>query len=201
MLLVERAEQRREPLFWQLLHRLGEAAVASLNEQSVRKFLDARTALRSSPKAVESWRSRSEGLRLWLVAGPEHSRDSRWPRDLRLAHRARRAQARKSSTSSSARKGVAAVELALEMPEPRLAVRLIRDPFAVPRPPAVPLKAPGVASQLLLNDSGSRLFYRASEGTLVSIVVPNSPRGDPGRPRRYEAPSGSTVIGAVGRGR
>jgi hypothetical protein len=200
VLLVERAEQRGEPLLWQLLHHLGEPAVASLNEQSVRRFLDARTALRSSPKAIESWRSSYKGLRLWLVAGPSHagslaghatfvSLAERVARDARLVD------------VKLCPKGRAPIELALSIPEPAIAVRLVRDPFAVPRPPAVGLKAPGVASNLLLNDSGSRLFYRASGGGLVAIAVPNSPRGDPGRPRRYDVPSGSAVIGAGGRAR
>jgi hypothetical protein len=200
VLVSERAEARGEPLYWQLLHHLGEKPFSSLDEHTVRRFIEARTALRSSQKAIESWRSRYGGHELWLVAGPSQAAYAAGLSTFvclaeRVDLEARVVDVRLTSGKR------AASELALEIPEPKVAVRLIRDLFSAPRPPAYRLKAPGVSSRLLLNDSGSRLFYRGPEGGLVALTVPSSSRADPGRPRRYEAPARSSVIGAMGRSR
>jgi len=89
-------------------------------------------------------------------------------------------------------------EVSLELPDNASCARLLRDPFAVsaatPRRLARRLIP---VSNLLFAASASTLFARAASGGVVGFPLPNSPRAEAGKPRRYDPGPGALPV-AVG---
>lgn len=87
-------------------------------------------------------------------------------------------------------------EAILDVPDPKLCVRLLRDPFAVQAGDAVRADknkfAP--ASNLVFGAGNVKLFARAHDGALISYPVPNSPRAPGGNPKRFGAPGQSFLL-------
>jgi hypothetical protein len=199
VILVQRAEARGEPLHWQILQHGDDPPRQGLNDVSVRAFLGARTGARSSPASVQSWQERYAGFRHWLMAAPELVEQCRT--SFSVAARERVAPGATTIDVTLHAPGRVERELALELPAAPLAVRMLRDPFASAAPLASNFRAPRVASNLVLNSQGNRLFYRAVTGELVTLVVPNSLRAQPGKPRLSRAPQGTQVLALNTRGK
>ena len=194
VLHFERGERRREMVCWQLLHHVGELFLHTLDAQTVRHFLDSRTPLRSNPQSAEDWISAHPTYRPWLIGSPALAAAA-GPRRFSVSLRERvDPDARLVDLALSA-PGRAPRSLSLELPEPRVAVRLIRNPFEAERPAPEPMAAPGVSSRLIFNPKGTRISYLGKSSQLISIPVPSNQYGSPGKPRRYSAPRHSTIIG------
>jgi hypothetical protein len=200
LLMSQRAAQRRALFGFQMVHHLGEPLLTEIGESSVRHFLLARTALRSSAKAVASWEHAHPSANRWLIGAPalvegfSSSFTTVALRELTSPDR-RAVEVTLRAGRGSLRRVV------LDLPEPRLAIRLLRDPFSSAQAPKVSLGRDQSSSNLLLNPQGSRLFYRDQSGALVSQPVPNSARAKPGKRRSFAPPPGSTIVGADGRGK
>jgi len=87
----------------------------------------------------------------------------------------------------------------LDLPEERVAVRLLRDPFESRVAPALrpPKGGIDVTGGLVLAENGHRLFLRDVEGRLVSVVIPSSPRMPAPRPAVLSSTFGAALL-AVG---
>jgi hypothetical protein len=86
----------------------------------------------------------------------------------------------------------------LKVPAERLAVQLLRDPFAAATSSPVSPVRVDAGSSLLFSLDGRRLYVRAVSSALVSLLVPNSPRASPGAPIALLMPEGHALI-SVGR--
>jgi hypothetical protein len=195
VLLVQRAEQQKQRFGWQLLHHIGVPPLGTLNEQSVRTFLGSRHALRTHLRALESWRAQYSAHELWLV-GPKLDVSAPIPSSVHIAisERVSPTDALLDVTLRGA--GHRTREVVLELPEPRQAVRLIRNPFEVPRASLGQASVPGLASNFLLNDVGTKLAYADPRGDLLILPVPSS-FAEVGQPRRYEIAAGKRLISAT----
>ncbi len=196
VLLTQRAESRGHELHWQLLHRFGEGLQQGLSEASVRSFLGGRTAARSSSAAWRTWREQAGKRRVWLV-GPSETAAFAPEAFARVTLRQR--VAREPIVDVTLESGSQTRRVALELPPPEQAARLIRDPFEQARAPRVASDA--VGSGLLLSPRGNRLFYRSEPAKLVSVSVPNSPRAVVGATRHFEGLPGELIFGVGGRSR
>jgi hypothetical protein len=191
ILLAERAQRRGEALYWQLLHHLGEPPLTTLDEHAVKRFLTSRTALRSSQSAITTWQRSHGDFRLWLVGPPAHTAAQCF-----LVHLVERVDPSARVVDVTLRApGRPPRELELAVPEPDVAVRLLRDPFDQRRGAWTTL-APGVSSNLLLSAQGTRIAYRAAAGELALVRVSGEDAGRPVRPHLY-APAEDAVVIAV----
>lgn len=195
VLLVQRSESRKTALYWQQLHRFGEGLFKGLNESSVRGFLSGRTGARSSQSALGAWSEVARGSARWLIGSPAVTAlDADAAARITLHERVASERVVDVTFAASRRSR----HVALSLPEPALAARVLRDPFEQARAPRA--KTEVVASDLLLSAKGSRLFHRNAAGDLLSIPIPNSPRAPLGRPRRFAA-EGGLISSVGGRGR
>lgn len=197
VLLVQRAESRKQQLFWQLLHQLDEPPLVGLDEHTVRAFLSGRTGLRASERFFATDFGHYADHRLWLIgarsvlaAAPAES--TRVALSEQVSASAQLVDVR---MECAARRR----EITLELPESALAARLLRDPFERARPRVVRGALP--ASNLILNPQASRLYYRDARGDLISQPIPNSPRAPAGNSRRYPGSAQHAIASVTGRGK
>ena len=197
LLLAHHAERRGETLNWQHLHRFDQPPVHTLDEHSVRTFLDGRTARRSLPSDLHAWQQRFADHDLWLVgarrllseANPAATAIS-IPESVALE--ARQLEIRFSALGRPVR------ERTLQLPEPEQATRLLRNPFEIQRAAPISRPAPARRSNLILNPTGSRLYYLNEGGELIALAVPSSASAHSGTARTYQADSASKIIGVAG---
>ncbi len=92
-------------------------------------------------------------------------------------------------------------EITLELPPPRDAVRILRDPFDV-RPARTEKTAFQIdpAGGIVFAPDGRTLYARTRAGDLLSIQIPNSKNDKPRTPRIFKPPSGQKIL-AVGQRR
>ncbi len=92
---------------------------------------------------------------------------------------------------------VAPRQLALELPPERLAVQLLRDPFAArPAPVLVASGAHSGARSLVFSADRRRLYYRGHDQSLVSVYVPNSANAAAEPPVTFPGQPDSRLIAA-----
>ncbi|MDP2345622.1 MAG: hypothetical protein Q8O67_32055 [Deltaproteobacteria bacterium] len=208
IVLAARAEAHCATFEWGVLQNLETTLASGLTQASVRALLRGRTAAVCTSLDVDRWAAHVQPARvelaraseLWLVGSDDmvgHARrhgalavtvaevlDPALPRRLRVA---------------TARGAERVREAVLALPEHRLAVPLLRDPFAsavVAMTTAA--MAVDASSNLVFAPDGRRLFIRGVDATLIAFHVPNSPRGTVGVPSVFALPVGHTAI-AVGR--
>jgi hypothetical protein len=196
VLLEQRAQSSGQELLWQHVHRFGEGLERGLTEASVRSFLQGRTAARSSVAAWNTWREQAKTRRVWLV-GPSRTTTTAPEAFARVTLRQR--VAAEALVDVTLESGGRRRNVALEVPGPADAARLLRDPFDTAR--ARQVATPPVSSGLYLTLRGTRIFYRTRDSDLASVAVPNSPRAPVGSPRVHRAAPGEILfaIGASGR--
>lgn len=195
LLLVHRAEQQREILNWQLLHNVNEDPLHTLDEQSVQAFLRGRTAERSTPESVAHWKERYPAHELWVVGARGLAPEADARTTAVSITEAVDPIAQQLHVAFSAR-GRAPRTLSLELPEPSLAIRLLRDPLQKPRS-TVRLPPPSQRrhSNVLLNDEGSRLFYLNERRELIGLPIPNARHRQAGSPHCYQPAAYGKIIG------
>ncbi len=180
---------------------LGEPDAALLDTvtaQRVPRLLTARTAVSTSEASVAAWAERavrSGWEDAWLIGarmpGGAWAGATLEIRDVLDPERSVLAVTARAPRSPPR-------EVELVPPSPRASVRLLRDPFDVAAPaPRPQQKAHGPASNLVFGVTGAKLFTRNMLGEIVAYPVPNSPRDNVGRPKRYR-PRGGGVVAAVG---
>ncbi len=198
VLLAERARRRGASFYWQQLLGLGEGMRATVDQQSVFGFLASRTALEAGPDAVQEWLAQYAGFEIWLVASRKL---------LTVAgHGAFRIALDEVALPDRDAVEVTLLEprrparsLVLDLPEPALATRLLRNPFTVPARVRLPA-ADRPASNLVLDAKGSRVFYRDQGGELRCVTLPNSHNDKP-VVRRVPCRAGMRLVGGGFRGR
>jgi hypothetical protein len=198
VLLVQRCESQGRQLRWQLMHHQGDMPLSTLDESSVRAFLQGRTGLRMAAPAVASWLQRYAGERIWLIGGRAATRHgaSAFARLTLKEGVAREAPA----VDVLLERGAEQRRVALLLPQPDHCARLLRDPFEQARPQRAVV--PAIDGGVLLSAPGSRLFYCTQDGAIVAVPVPNSPGAPLGKPRSYRSGwAGHVVCGVGGRGR
>jgi len=196
LLLVHQTESRGEVLNWQHLHRIDDPPLHTLDEHSVRAFLNGRTARRSTPEDLQEWQQRFPNHEQWWIGSPR----------LLGAHVAASAiSIRESVVVEPAQlevrfsaPGRAPRERILDLPPPAEAARLLRNPFETERKPAPNVLAGKLRSNLVLNPSGSRLYYRNEREQLVALAVPNSATAHAGTARTYQSDNSGAIIGVTG---
>ena len=87
----------------------------------------------------------------------------------------------------------------LGLPEPKACVRLLGDPFGGDGRPRAPAGASARAGLEpgLRRERGQSSFSRSATGEIIAYPIPNSPRDEGGRPKRYRSRAGG-VVAAVG---
>ncbi|MBN9164952.1 MAG: hypothetical protein BGO98_44630 [Myxococcales bacterium 68-20] len=203
VVLAQRAAQRNATLAWGALQDDSCTLHHEVTTASVTALLQARGRRRASPGDVSRWgrvASSAEFADLWLV-GPD--------RLTRIAGELNASVVAVSEVLEPGASGhilakvftphaVRAREALLELPSPRIAVQLLRDPFGT----AV---APRRGSHLQIDPSsniifavdGRKLHVRGEGDTLVTVHIPNSPRAAPSLPVAFVPPAGQRVL-AVG---
>jgi hypothetical protein len=173
--------------------------LTTFDHQSVHSFLRGRTPLPTGSRALEAWqRSTAEWFgdgELWLLGSPAFLAGA--PANVRsIAISERVDRSAKVLDVEFRSRSRAPRRVELELPEPGTAARVLRDPFEASAP-APGIRPPRPDANLLFSPTGSRLYYRDAEGTLVELFVPENQRQPIGPGRRHSAPHG-TVITAVG---
>lgn len=175
--LSERARQSGSAFGWQALLQVGEPPVASIDEHSVQSFLAGRTAIEVGQNAVEHWLDRHAGAEIWIVGAPRLRQwvDGRgysvelsdvMDPDRELVH------VRVCGRQPSQR------ELTLQLPEPELAKRVLRNPFELPARLAL---APNARpeSNLLLTSDGNHAMFVNTQGEACSVNLGRLQQGRP----------------------
>jgi hypothetical protein len=223
IVLARRAEAEGARFAWGMLQDPASALAMAVTRESVLALLGAHSALPASAEDIEAWAARaaqSSWEDLWIIGAastiallgnePIAARDPA-PRAALVEGRAplpwRPALLEVQDLLEPGRRAVKIVarapsapprELELGLPSPRACARLLRDPFAAAAP--MPRPSPrGVAptSNLLFAPNASKLFARGTGGEILAYPVPNSPRAQTGRPKRYR-PTTNGVVAAVG---
>jgi hypothetical protein len=212
IVLARRAEAAGVRFVWGILQEPEAPLQHEVNEASVLRLLQARTAHEASDAQISAWHLRLQGWRevddLWMVGPPRLAsvRGTRgasflqvWdvldPEARRVAIRVRRGSPSGSLSPSTL------PAITLELPDPAVCARLLRDPFSVAAAAPDRLASRLVpASDLLFAPNGSKLFARAAGGGVVAFPVPNSPRSPAGAPRLYDPWPGqaATSVGLTG---
>lgn len=205
VVLARRAEAVGAQLRWGVLQDPERRLRAEADPAAVRGFLTARSAHPVDAADLAGWSevlaASIRGERaddVWLL-GPPGPAPALGRPVARLC--IDDLQALDAATLEVHRPGRPTVRLSLERPPDRSAIRLLRDPFAVPTPapaprPRVPLGAP---LDFQFTPNPPRLLVRTDGGKLVVVPVP-SPGRDPGQVRELDV-DGPRVIAAGADGR
>jgi len=191
LLFAQRAAAVDAVFQWGVLqdrqHRLWDEVTTT----SVRHLLEARTVADVTPAQRADW---EEHL------GEPQALDDQWY----VGSPAVRALAKDAGASSAVvldrlEPGTRQLEVAvrrgprpatlvqLDLPEPQLCTRLVRDPFAAP--PRVAPPEPGLTGKPIgVVLTGHRVGLMGLGGELLTQPFPNTPRGNPGRPKRHVLP-------------
>ena len=203
ILLSQRAHDSGASFSWGVVQDASSELVSDVNEESVRKLMNATSDRRANASDMKRFADALEkdAPEVWFVGDPlaasgfaqhatcrieiEDSFDPDAPLELHVTVVGGR------SKPVSAR---------LELPQRNVAVRLLRDPFQVAR--AVPQNTQvriAEKSNILISRDFRKLFLRGSEGELITIPIPNSPNVKQlPKPRIFRPPPGETLL-AVGR--
>ncbi|MCC2669427.1 MAG: hypothetical protein K0Q72_1898 [Armatimonadetes bacterium] len=202
IVLARRAEAAGVPFSWGMLQQDPAEPRSGVTPANVQALLNGRTCRRAAPADLERWTAAlgtpGPADELWLVGGARAGAlggsgtsilDVTDPLD----------PGQHAVVASVAARGASARSVTLPLPEPRICSRLLRDPFEVHV--AVPQRvkpALSPASNLVFSASGSKVFARGQDGTLLAYPIPNSPRAGAGRPKVLQSRSEGEVL-AVGR--
>lgn len=175
--LSERARRSGSAFTWQALVRTGEPPLCTLDEQSVYAFLAARTATQIGQSAIEDWLGRYPDAETWIVGDPGLRAFVPprvcWVGVAELMDPEREAVQVLIEGSQQRRR-----QLTLELPEPALAKRLIRNPFELPaRLALTPSARP--ESNLLLTPDGNHAMFVNTQGQACSVNLGRLQQGRP----------------------
>ncbi len=199
ILLARRAAEARASFVWGVAQRPGEIEDGEIGVAALRHLLGSRTARPATRDDFEAWRQTlgqwSDLDECWWIGGP--------PLESLLPPRT--AKVIVDDVLEPAVRGVAvriedgrrpAIPFRLDLPRSDDCIRLLRDPLAES---AVAPRLAGAehrpVSNMVFSPHRRRLFARNAQGNLLAFPIPNSARGNPGRPKQYQ-PSWHPVYAA-----
>ncbi len=202
ILLAKRAAEQQAVLEWGLLQDAALTKHIGLTERSILRLVGARHGRSVSPEDVERWAGSLQGAQLsetWLVGAeplmayaPRLHATVVTVADVIEPEPPQRLHVQVAGPPSGSVK-----EAVLEVPEQRLAIQLLRDPFAATTTKSLASEAPiDPQSTLLFTTDSRRLYVRGKGPTLLAFHVPNSPRAQPGRTVGFAVPDGQVIIAA-----
>ncbi|HYM00396.1 MAG TPA: hypothetical protein VEZ90_15690, partial [Blastocatellia bacterium] len=206
IVLSRRAQNGGATFGWGVLQSPEMPILPAVVAAEVRQLLDARTAEQATISHIEAWRERlieSPTLDdLWIVGGPRLTKLPGIHGSSLMLIRDTYEPSERSLSVSIVPAHSQPKELTLELPSDSVCAGILRDPFSevVAEPAYVEAKhAP--QSNLIFDESGTRLFARSEKGELISYPIPNSPAAQPGKPRIYRTRNGESVqaAGKVGK--
>ncbi|MFO0658638.1 MAG: hypothetical protein U0165_02210 [Polyangiaceae bacterium] len=199
--LAARAERARAKFRWAVLQHPVATWAEGLSESSIKSLLSART-LRGGAELTRAWLDDpgAQSGDCWVLAGNELLGLSLPSHVSRLAFSERGSvdETILAVTCKPAGKQARLVELPL--PSQQVSVRLIRDPFEGKRienrTPVAPTQIKNTGKQiiaggnLLFIESGRRLAYISSSGSVIVVPIPNSPNASKGNDTVMQLDSG-----------
>ncbi|MCI0487185.1 MAG: hypothetical protein L0229_11360 [Blastocatellia bacterium] len=204
--LARRAEAANAQFGWSILQQPRMPIFPGVTTSEVLQLLDARSLNEATDDDIEAWMKKVEDWQdlddLWIVGGPH---TANLPASAGISHLCvRDAYDPDARLLMVSVRGVSALpkEIGLELPEERLCSRLLRDPFSDVSAEPVGVKGKfAPRSNLIFAASGTKLFARSEQGSVIAFPVPNSPSASPGQPRLYQTWTGRQVdaAGRIGR--
>lgn len=210
ILLAQRASDAGASFSWGALQADPSELLSDVNEESVRSLLGASSPRRPTKADVErATKALSDASpEVWLIGGDrleplcealpgsrieiEESLDPDAPSDLHV-----RVFVERGAPQTTPPGGARQRDARLTLPEPRDAVRLLRDPFGVSR--AAPSTSEARLERgagIVFNSSFQQIFVRGARGELFTIPIPNSPNQWPApKVRAFHPPPGQELIG------
>ena len=198
VVLAARAERGGASFTWAMLQ--GEKAIDGLDRSAARTLMLERSTREVHPAQLQAWLDRLGVVPgrddLWLVGDPALEQLEGATSFSRVLVEDPLEPAQPKVHARVRAKNRPDVELELALPEPPLAIRLIRDPL---RPePELPgaFRGPDIAHQSpLLFTSTGHLLARTKNGRLFSMVVPMS-KTELSKPVRAKLFEGEELIAA-----
>jgi hypothetical protein len=195
VVLAARAEAANAELSWGMLEPRELALRVGFTQELGRGFLAGRTALTATPESIGE---RFDGCAdSWLVCGPRLAAQLS-NRKLQLVEVSEtQAPGERALELTLRRPARAPQRLRLELPRPDDCVRLLRDPFAVERPPEqkLPKRPTTGLRHPIFSPAGDRLYALTLPGDLAVTAIPRDIRSAV-RSYVFRPPNGQTLIGA-----
>jgi hypothetical protein len=200
IVLHRRARVGGADFFWGVLQEPDGWLHDEVSKTSVLALLRSRSPHESSLTDCGEWLERFGGAKtaddVWVIGGAR-------TKEMSEAHRVRRVQVDDLLTVDERsvrvlvhKERTIAPPIDLRLPEERLSVRLLRDPFEVIVPPPAPRIEPGLqGSNLVYSADGRKLFVKTADGKVVAFQAPGSPAERLSHPRKLD-PNGHGVIAA-----
>jgi hypothetical protein len=204
IVLAQRAERAGASFAWGVLQEPPGSLRTAVTIADVRDLIASRRSAGVADGDIAHWLA-ADGVagasEIWLV-GPERLADQprRHKASVLAVADVVEPAARRINVTVSGAQGRRPRTVTLDVPEQRAAVKLLRDPFGAAV--AARIKAPAaidVNSAIVFSIDGRRLHMRATDGGLLTVHIPNSPRATAGKPVTWRPPAGGTVL-AVGAG-
>lgn len=203
IVLANRADSAGATFGWGVLQESQAQILHDVNASTVMRLIEARSHCEATDADLDAWEGNvatwDQLDDVWLIGGSRLSRIQAGRRTSRLYVQdklepgIRQLSVSVSGTSSSA------AEVTLDLPDDKISTRLLRDPFdaAVAEIRKVSHSyMPG--SNLLFDNSATRLFTRSARYGVTAFNVPNSPRAGAGQPKKYRTRRWQNVC-AVGK--
>jgi hypothetical protein len=197
IVLSQRARASRVRFRWGIVQRPEDGWIDDVTPPTVGRLLKARTAAVPRTEHLRRWATDMEGAGvvgdLWLVGTPG------------LAVLAPELRPAVIAIDDPLEPGACALEVTctrfrrpnarvtLELPEGRMSVRLLRDPFEIATAP--PLRSPlGPRPKLTLSSGARKVIIKRADGKLSLFAVPNSAQAPGSRITTFSPPEGETPI-------
>jgi hypothetical protein len=202
IVLAQRAERSRASLAWGIIQDPSGALHGAVTEDAVRDLVESRCAASVADCDIARWLASDSvtgASEIWLI-GPEHLAAEPHGRNasvLAVSDVLEPDAPQRIKVTVSGLQGLRPRSITLDVPEERAAVQLLRDPFG--RAVASRLRLPArvdINAGMVFSIDRRRVYLRAAGGSLLTIRIPNSPRGAAGPPIASR-PLGAPVM-AVG---
>jgi len=202
IVLARRARAAQAVFRWGVLQAPAVPPFELVTPVAIQHLLSARTIVQPTEEMLAGWCERlgadgsKRGSELWVVGGERICRAAAARGAASVVVQDLLEPGKPSlRIAVSAAAARPARALVLELPEPRTAARLLRDPFAVAVAPRKSMPVDATASsRLVFSASGSKAFARMSGG-LLQFPVPNSARDGLGRVKRIQLQGLCTAVG------
>ena len=206
IVLANRADSAGAIFGWGVLQETGAPVLHEVNVSTVMRLLEARSHSEATAAELEAWESKvatwDELDDVWLIGGHRLSRlQARWRTSRVYVQDRLEPEARQLSVSVCGASNPVA-EVTLDLPSDKVSTRLLRDPFESAVAPLRKVSQTHLAgSNLLFDNSATKLFTRSEKWGVLAFNVPNSPRAGTGPPKKYRTRRWDTVsaVGRLGR--
>lgn len=198
LVLARRASAAGAAFSWGVLEDQPRLAlIDDLDAVGVRRLLDARTMVAGGAAAVHAWREALRGdrdLEIWWIGGPGDLETARAAGDpCALVHDVLEPGVHALDVEVARRGRTTPARVRLPLPPPDVCARLLREavrPTGVGRAAALG----GVARSIHFGVDGRRLLVQTGHDRVECWPIPNSPRDQIGRARRWSVPAQHHLI-------